>query len=585
MGEPPPGSQPPPSESSLPEEVWEEFKANDGAVYYFQSSTNKSVWEKPTGPNVRIVPGVKTKKRKKAAGVESTEDIGDSKWYRVFLENGKCYFVNRETKETRWQCPDEIAAIVADLDGDGEARDEADYAAMMTRALLTANVPAFAKLADQMAKLVFDKDFINIPVGLRESLFEECMEKLTVEKKKNNARKQKQGTFEDLLAEASQKRLITELTTVDSLARVYESDQRWVKAKPEARQRLIQAAVDATRRSSREQNAAAYRSLCRTTLEKTLASIRNLQPSMIPKWPIMKRKLSLDKRYLAVSIADRERIFQEVATEMAGECAAPKPTMQHQQSKTDREQQAQEFASARRRAAVQQQKQALITFFAERIRVPWGISPEEVRNVWNEVNPSEADKVDDLDFAHWYEQYSVDLLREKRQQFAVALRKHDKGDLGPQLSFDEVMQVVGTDRRFVGVPPMELQVEWTQWREEVALPAAKESFKLLLRSASFITADLVPKSSAWKRALSELAEDVRWDRLAHLPEERLTMVVDRIQELRSAREAGRGNLAKEIEEMQQGTQEEQQKKKDTGWKVPHAPVGAWTMPLAKRPRN
>merc|ERR1711972_458237 len=55
--------------------------------------------------------------KEKLGEIDSWESIGRTGWQRVETENGFRYFYHKKKKKTSWECPKEIAAEVAELDG------------------------------------------------------------------------------------------------------------------------------------------------------------------------------------------------------------------------------------------------------------------------------------------------------------------------------------------------------------------------------------------------------------------------------------------------------------------------------------
>eukprot|EP00123_Amoebidium_parasiticum_P017142 comp23725_c1_seq2/m.40898 comp23725_c1_seq2/g.40898 ORF comp23725_c1_seq2/g.40898 comp23725_c1_seq2/m.40898 type:complete len:809 (-) comp23725_c1_seq2:212-2638(-) len=93
---PPPGFAPPGMSNGAPavkeeKSVWTEHKTGDGKVYWHNSITKESVWEKPKE-------------------LKSADEIILSKcpWKEYTSENGKKYFYNTETKTSVWEEPEEL---------------------------------------------------------------------------------------------------------------------------------------------------------------------------------------------------------------------------------------------------------------------------------------------------------------------------------------------------------------------------------------------------------------------------------------------------------------------------------------------
>jgi len=73
---------------------WSEHKAPDGRIYYYNSISKQSLWEKPDElktPNELL--------------------LSQCPWKEYKSENGKVYYHNVSTKESRWTIPPELEEL------------------------------------------------------------------------------------------------------------------------------------------------------------------------------------------------------------------------------------------------------------------------------------------------------------------------------------------------------------------------------------------------------------------------------------------------------------------------------------------
>lgn len=83
----PPGSV---SDSVILSNEWSEHKSPDGRVYYYNSITKQSSWEKPDElktPTERL--------------------LSACPWKEYTSDSGKVYYYNTATKESKWTAPQE----------------------------------------------------------------------------------------------------------------------------------------------------------------------------------------------------------------------------------------------------------------------------------------------------------------------------------------------------------------------------------------------------------------------------------------------------------------------------------------------
>lgn len=96
---PPPGFGAPtdiPPFTGPPNSEWSEHKAPDGRIYYYNSITKQSSWEKPDE--------LKTPAEKL---------MSQCPWKEYRSDTGKVYYHNVNTKESRWEAPPEFIEMQA----------------------------------------------------------------------------------------------------------------------------------------------------------------------------------------------------------------------------------------------------------------------------------------------------------------------------------------------------------------------------------------------------------------------------------------------------------------------------------------
>ena len=84
--------------------AWTEHKSPDGRIYFYNTVTKASVWEKPD-----------------ALKTETELLLAKCPWKEYKSDNGRIYFHNNETKESVWTIPKELQLIKDKMEGGGEA--------------------------------------------------------------------------------------------------------------------------------------------------------------------------------------------------------------------------------------------------------------------------------------------------------------------------------------------------------------------------------------------------------------------------------------------------------------------------------
>ena len=77
---------------------WTEHKSPDGRIYFYNTVTKQSVWDKPDA-------------------LKSTTELLLAKcpWKEYKSDNGRIYYHNNDTKESVWTVPRELQDIKADM--------------------------------------------------------------------------------------------------------------------------------------------------------------------------------------------------------------------------------------------------------------------------------------------------------------------------------------------------------------------------------------------------------------------------------------------------------------------------------------
>lgn len=76
------------------EVVWVQYLAPEGHPYYHQRETNKTVWQRPSGPSDRIVDGT--------AQIMAVSEVV---WLRCCTAQGQFYYNQPQTGQTVWELP------------------------------------------------------------------------------------------------------------------------------------------------------------------------------------------------------------------------------------------------------------------------------------------------------------------------------------------------------------------------------------------------------------------------------------------------------------------------------------------------
>ena len=106
---------------------WSQHVAPTGHLYYYNSVTKESTYNRPLSLTSLLPDALKKPKKKKEKPAKKTP-IPDTTWLRVVTNHGNVFYSNKETRTSTWETPEEIADAVAALvigDDDGQESDHA----------------------------------------------------------------------------------------------------------------------------------------------------------------------------------------------------------------------------------------------------------------------------------------------------------------------------------------------------------------------------------------------------------------------------------------------------------------------------
>jgi transcription elongation regulator 1 len=86
--------------------AWTAHKSGDGQVYYHNTMTGESSWERPEG-----FAGEATAVAEGPPVPVAQASVAGTEWYEVKCQDGRRYYFNHSTQETAWSMPADVAAV------------------------------------------------------------------------------------------------------------------------------------------------------------------------------------------------------------------------------------------------------------------------------------------------------------------------------------------------------------------------------------------------------------------------------------------------------------------------------------------
>jgi transcription elongation regulator 1 len=107
--------------------------APGGQRYYYHAATNQSAWQRPLppppnfphqirNPVVGISPAQALQPKRKKEKPRTKEPIEGTNWIKVTTTEDNVFYSHKETKESRWDMPEEVKANLAEREAEAKAQ-------------------------------------------------------------------------------------------------------------------------------------------------------------------------------------------------------------------------------------------------------------------------------------------------------------------------------------------------------------------------------------------------------------------------------------------------------------------------------
>ncbi|XP_051996517.1 WW domain-binding protein 4-like [Xyrauchen texanus] len=91
-----------------PVDVWMEGTTDDGHIYYYNTITGECLWEKPDGLQSQNTPS-SSSSSSAAAAAGQTQESSVTSWMEAVSPEGFMYYYNTETGESSWEKPENFS--------------------------------------------------------------------------------------------------------------------------------------------------------------------------------------------------------------------------------------------------------------------------------------------------------------------------------------------------------------------------------------------------------------------------------------------------------------------------------------------
>ncbi|KAF2545751.1 hypothetical protein F2Q70_00022885 [Brassica cretica] len=269
-------------------DAWTAHKSETGVVYYYNSVTGQSTYEKPPGferePDKVPVQPIPI----------SMENIHGTDWALVSTNDGKKYYYNNKTKVSSWQIPPEVKDLVKKTE---------------ERSTETCTVAVFD------AVFLFGSSFFVQAIqshSVRRSLFEQYVKTRAEEERreKRAAHKAAVEGFKQLLDEASKD--IDKHTDYHTFKKKWGNDLRFESLERKEREALLNERILSLKRAA-DQKAQEIRAAAASDF-KTMLHEREVYINS--HWSKVKDSLRNDPRYRSAAHEDREVFYNEYIAEL-----------------------------------------------------------------------------------------------------------------------------------------------------------------------------------------------------------------------------------------------------------------------------
>ncbi|KMZ99651.1 hypothetical protein PVNG_03121 [Plasmodium vivax North Korean] len=509
---------------------------------------------------------------------------GSRGWFIIETSKGYKFYFNKKTSEKTWKCPKEVEILVnkkqtdqlvgnsvgrsptggyyplgvtaTDADAGGttssglangargkSSQEEKNLEKILKdykNLLIEKNMDQFCKYENVLAHLLYDERYLRVPKEMRK----ECFTKLVKEIDHDRRRELKMlvENFQSLLCKVEGK-IGYPFEEADAISilrgeKAFEGSgtKNWSATRSKLLREFLQKKKKNTEKETEEKLEQAF-----------LNSLRGESPG---EWFKIKNNLLRSGKYDILSFEKKTHIFQSVSQKLL---AKRRGESRHADSLSG-------VRSAHRPGATTDERNLFVSLLHEKIKHPvidetilkhdpfaakTYHSFEEALQIPPDLLTDERYKkvrLTDVDKFDLYKEFIKDYINMKRDTFEKILHELPINHMND--SVDDVLRLVDKSGKiFKSLPAVHLEKVFSKWKS-YKIKEAKKMFADFLKKSNWVKHDSDERAN-YEALLKRLSQDVSYQRLKCVPEDREEMVKTRIGELKEEHKKNK-NLAERL---------------------------------------
>lgn len=484
----------------------------------------------------------------------SWEYIENSKsWFIIETSKNYKYYFNKKTNEKTWECPEELEQILKELNKENEESEEQkgenkeneenfnvegnnesldDILEGYKQLIIEKKINEFAKYESVLVHLLYDHRYLKVPKELRKEQFYKLLKEASSGKKAEL--KILSESLQKFLHEKEYKFVYpykeSEVLKILKKRKEYigntymNQSEEW----KQAREKIVKNFIEGKKNEKKKK--------IKYKLEEDLReSLKNEDPK---DWPFIKNKIRKKQKYELLSYEEIDILYEKVKDELLKQKKrklekGPLETYVKRKKELDTSR------------TNKNEENMFLQILSEKLKYP--VIEKDLLKFHNYGSKESFEKLVKIpDSIVHYEKYQKLSLsnQEKFDLYKIFIQKYinEKLDVFNKKlhelsincinnSFEEIVKMIDKDQRlFKSLTSEHLMKNFNQWRDQ-SINEAKNIFKNYLLRCTFIKHNS-DEEGLYAQLINFLSNEVSYNRLACIPEERDQIIRDRIKELK-----------------------------------------------------
>eukprot|EP01112_Ceratiomyxa_fruticulosa_P014291 TRINITY_DN4081_c0_g1_i1.p1 TRINITY_DN4081_c0_g1~~TRINITY_DN4081_c0_g1_i1.p1 ORF type:complete len:703 (-),score=205.05 TRINITY_DN4081_c0_g1_i1:95-2203(-) len=491
-----------------PPEYWGEYKSKEGAIFYYNSKTKVSVWEKPADYDpFRIKP---TKP-------SSWTVLGDTDWRKVHTENLLSYYYNVITKEATWEFPEELRAPkkeevsenqTAENESESESEESEEENEMVEvqkdDGIIIENSEqnvsekkSESKITPSNATSTNNKEMTHEEkVKIFRTMLEEAPIKLFSTWEKELPKFVFDSRFKILSNHGERREIFESFMREKNMKGKIESHQKKDAEKPQATNIEEKKVTEEPKKTSEDKEKSKEKAI--SGFKELLSSTTGIVPAS--KWIDIKKTIDVkDPRYTGdglLNSSDRENLFNEFRDQLPEDPIAKKKRLKAEREEAALKARAQQVQKEResdvslknvernKNMLKREEQVALLkTLYVERVKNP-EISWREARSYLEKEERYQNIDLSSVSKESIYKEHINSLLEQRCKEFKTLLQS--TLSITPSSTWSSSRSVLSRDPRYQRLSSEKLKVEVFESHLQELKKQAIEDFRQLLKETKKI---------------------------------------------------------------------------------------------------